>query len=253
MPVTVQRRNQRERNRVKTVNGGYECLRLHVPSAARSKKMSKVDILKHSIQYIQKLRSLVEAPHHHHQSPSTGGEPLRQLVENQNHQNLTDQPPLVGGVETTTSPHPFPQQGHHSPDANFHGPFRRSPNSNNSGYPHLPLNNDTGGGDTNGCVYPHHTSPTSPPLIHSPDSSDSGHASFLSFHPAAYPSTSPTTFPTTSPTSYPPARQASQDFSASQQSQTAATGFLTSNVYQVQQQTSQEDEILDVIAEWQES
>ena len=36
-------RNQRERNRVKTVNGGYECLRLHVPSAARSKKMSKVN------------------------------------------------------------------------------------------------------------------------------------------------------------------------------------------------------------------
>ena len=39
-------RNQRERNRVKTVNGGYECLRLHVPTAARSKKMSKVAILK---------------------------------------------------------------------------------------------------------------------------------------------------------------------------------------------------------------
>ena len=35
-------RNQRERSRVKTVNGGYECLRLHVPTAARTKKMSKV-------------------------------------------------------------------------------------------------------------------------------------------------------------------------------------------------------------------
>ena len=90
--------------------------------------------------------------------------------------------------------------------------------------------------------------------IFSTHSSDSGHASFLSFHPATYPSTSSTSFPTTSPTSYPPSQQASsQDFSASQQSQTAATIFLTPNVYQLQQQTSQEDEILDVIAEWQES
>ena len=37
-------RNQRERTRVKTVNGGYESLRQHVPTAARSKKMSKVKL-----------------------------------------------------------------------------------------------------------------------------------------------------------------------------------------------------------------
>ena len=42
VPLAVARRNQRERNRVKTVNSGFECLRLHVPTAARAKKMSKV-------------------------------------------------------------------------------------------------------------------------------------------------------------------------------------------------------------------
>ena len=41
IPVSVARRNARERNRVKTVNGGFECLRVHVPTAARAKKMSK--------------------------------------------------------------------------------------------------------------------------------------------------------------------------------------------------------------------
>ena len=60
LPPTVARRNARERGRVKTVNQSYEYLRLHVPSASRAKKMSKVDILKHSIEYIQRLRAMVE-------------------------------------------------------------------------------------------------------------------------------------------------------------------------------------------------
>ena len=42
IPVSVARRNARERSRVKTVNGGFECLRQHVPAAARAKKISKV-------------------------------------------------------------------------------------------------------------------------------------------------------------------------------------------------------------------
>ena len=61
LPPTVARRNARERSRVKNVNQSYEHLRLHVPSASQAKKMSKVDILKHSIRYIQKLRAMVEA------------------------------------------------------------------------------------------------------------------------------------------------------------------------------------------------
>ena len=41
-PAKVARRNARERNRVKQVNGGFELLRSHIPSAAKHKKMSKV-------------------------------------------------------------------------------------------------------------------------------------------------------------------------------------------------------------------
>ena len=55
------RRNARERSRVKSVNQSYEHLRVHVPAASRAKKISKVDIIKHSIEYIQKLRALVES------------------------------------------------------------------------------------------------------------------------------------------------------------------------------------------------
>lgn len=41
-PAKVQRRNARERNRVKQVNCGFELLRSHIPTAAKHKKMSKV-------------------------------------------------------------------------------------------------------------------------------------------------------------------------------------------------------------------
>ena len=73
LPPTVARRNARERTRVKTVNQSYEHLRLHVPSAYQAKKMSKVDILKHSIEYIQKLRAMVEGSEYeqHHHLPNS--------------------------------------------------------------------------------------------------------------------------------------------------------------------------------------
>ena len=55
----VARRNERERNRVKNVNEGYHCLRMNVPSAREAKKMSKVDILKHTINYIKQLEEVL--------------------------------------------------------------------------------------------------------------------------------------------------------------------------------------------------
>ena len=61
LPVAVSRRNARERTRVKTVNDSYQHLKSHVPAAARTKRMSKVDIIKHSIDYIQKLQAMVRA------------------------------------------------------------------------------------------------------------------------------------------------------------------------------------------------
>ena len=61
VPVAVSRRNARERTRVKTVNDSYQHLKAHVPAAAKTKRMSKVDIIRHSIEYIQKLQNLVTA------------------------------------------------------------------------------------------------------------------------------------------------------------------------------------------------
>ena len=59
LPAKVARRNQRERNRVKQVNCGFEMLRTHIPSAAKHKKMSKVDTLRHAVEYIQSLQNML--------------------------------------------------------------------------------------------------------------------------------------------------------------------------------------------------
>ena len=59
LPQKVARRNARERNRVKQVNCGFEMLRAHIPSAAKQKKMSKVDTLRHAVEYIQSLQLML--------------------------------------------------------------------------------------------------------------------------------------------------------------------------------------------------
>ncbi|KAF2358561.1 Myc-type basic helix-loop-helix (bHLH) domain, partial [Trinorchestia longiramus] len=58
-PVSISRRNARERNRVKQVNNGFAALRQHIPSAAKAKKISKVDTLKQAVEYIQNLQQLL--------------------------------------------------------------------------------------------------------------------------------------------------------------------------------------------------
>ena len=49
--------NQRERSRVKTVKESLENLRAILPSAAKRKKMSQLETLKHAVDYIQDLAS----------------------------------------------------------------------------------------------------------------------------------------------------------------------------------------------------
>ena len=56
----VMKRNARERNRVQTVNCGFERLRQMVPSAVADKKMSKVNILGHAVEYIHCLHSYLQ-------------------------------------------------------------------------------------------------------------------------------------------------------------------------------------------------
>lgn len=68
-PVSVARRNARERNRVKQVNNGFANLRQHIPQhviealshggRGASKKLSKVDTLKLAVEYIRRLQDLI--------------------------------------------------------------------------------------------------------------------------------------------------------------------------------------------------
>ena len=61
--VSVARRNERERNRVKLINMTFATLREHLPYSTennKSKKMSKVDTLKAAIDYIRYLQTLVD-------------------------------------------------------------------------------------------------------------------------------------------------------------------------------------------------
>ncbi|XP_060080194.1 achaete-scute homolog 1a-like [Ylistrum balloti] len=60
-PAAVARRNERERNRVKMVNMGFETLREHVPSGKKNKKMSKVDTLKAASNYIRYLQQMLSS------------------------------------------------------------------------------------------------------------------------------------------------------------------------------------------------
>lgn len=69
-PASVQRRNARERNRVKQVNNGFANLRQHIPNEiitalthggrGASKKLSKVDTLRMAVEYIRQLQELLD-------------------------------------------------------------------------------------------------------------------------------------------------------------------------------------------------
>ncbi|XP_053681743.1 achaete-scute complex protein T3-like [Sabethes cyaneus] len=68
--VSIQRRNARERNRVKQVNNGFANLRQHLPSTVVAaltnggrgphKKLSKVDTLRVAVKYIRSLQRVLE-------------------------------------------------------------------------------------------------------------------------------------------------------------------------------------------------
>ncbi|XP_053143293.1 achaete-scute homolog 2 [Hemicordylus capensis] len=58
--AAVARRNERERNRVKLVNMGFQTLRQHVPNGAAAKKMSKVETLRSAVEYIRALQQLLD-------------------------------------------------------------------------------------------------------------------------------------------------------------------------------------------------
>lgn len=55
------KRNERERNRVQNLNSGFEVLRQNIPAVAAMKKMSKIQILSHAVNYIQYLHQILES------------------------------------------------------------------------------------------------------------------------------------------------------------------------------------------------
>ncbi|XP_048193174.1 achaete-scute homolog 2 [Perognathus longimembris pacificus] len=57
--AAVARRNERERNRVKLVNLGFQALRQHVPPGGASRKLSKVETLRSAVEYIRALQRLL--------------------------------------------------------------------------------------------------------------------------------------------------------------------------------------------------
>ena len=59
-PEMVERRNERERMRVRLVNDAFRLLRSHIPVDPRQKKLSKVNTLRLAIQYIKYLQRLIE-------------------------------------------------------------------------------------------------------------------------------------------------------------------------------------------------
>lgn len=59
-PVLIQKRNERERQRVRCVNQGYTHLRNHLPGLNQDKRLSKVETLRAAIRYIKYLQSLVD-------------------------------------------------------------------------------------------------------------------------------------------------------------------------------------------------
>ena len=60
--------NNRERNRMRTINGAFLELRERLPIACRERKVSKVDTLRLAINYIQHLRSTLQ---HVERAPAT--------------------------------------------------------------------------------------------------------------------------------------------------------------------------------------
>ncbi|KAM7006150.1 achaete-scute homolog 5-like [Tautogolabrus adspersus] len=73
-PAFIQKRNERERQRVRCVNQGYAKLRDHLPGQSADKRLSKVETLRAAIRYIKYLQGLVEledGQHSEGESPNT--------------------------------------------------------------------------------------------------------------------------------------------------------------------------------------
>lgn len=74
-PAFIQKRNERERQRVKCVNEGYARLRGHLPGALAEKRLSKVETLRAAIRYIKYLQELLSSAPDGSTPPASRGLP----------------------------------------------------------------------------------------------------------------------------------------------------------------------------------
>lgn len=119
--ASVARRNARERNRVKQVNNGFSNLRQHIPSTvissitkgsrASAKKLSKVDTLKLAVEYIRRLKDMLEDG----ENSSTAGSSSSYYSENsqqlRSEASLSPTPSYSSDASSTISYTPNHMQG----------------------------------------------------------------------------------------------------------------------------------------------
>ncbi|XP_072384027.1 uncharacterized protein [Diabrotica undecimpunctata] len=126
-PVSVARRNARERNRVKQVNNGFANLRQHIPNfiaaafessngRGGNKKLSKVETLRMAVEYIRSLEDILAMdttdgiPEHPYPSPTSSASPNHQITNNVTYTYQILSPPDDDddmSSTTTSSPQQF--------------------------------------------------------------------------------------------------------------------------------------------------
>ena len=116
------KRNERERNRVETVNRGFETLRMHVPSAATVKKMSKVNILNQALDYITYLQHVLDQTSD--MTPESPWSRLPQYYHQYSHQQSLYQHQMMHSQSTTVTPSSFNDSSNHGyySDSSMHSP-----------------------------------------------------------------------------------------------------------------------------------
>lgn len=217
-PAKVARRNARERNRVKQVNSGFEILRTHIPSAAKQKKMSKVETLRHAVEYIQCLQQMLVEQEQQKCA-------IIPAISDSN--SLQSPLPLSNSQQQTTVP-PSPYNQLH-----FQYPSPMTPRTPTTPKMMTPeCNFDTANNESGYETSSYYSSSLMSPRLH--------HESYNSIqhHPDTY-----------SPTS---------SVSSNEHTNVQQTNeYILGNTYSHQQQgdfyhNSEEDELLDVIAKWQD-
>ncbi|XP_062898550.1 achaete-scute homolog 5-like [Mobula hypostoma] len=100
-PAFIQKRNERERQRVKCVNEGYARLRDHLPGPLSEKRLSKVETLRAAVRYIKYLQDLLS--HNPESSPQLSKEPQR---DRRSHKSpISKQDPNSDGESKHSSPY----------------------------------------------------------------------------------------------------------------------------------------------------